>query len=147
MTEQTPYHNRSDSEVPVATVGAYIAGFVLSLGLTLTAYLLVWRHVHSHHTVFSDSFLNIAVAVLALLQLIVQLLFFLHLGRESKPRWNLTVLSFAALVVGIVVLGSLWIMDNLNSHHGSYGTTHDGHNLNTPAEVNKYIINDEGIHN
>jgi cytochrome o ubiquinol oxidase operon protein cyoD len=57
----------------------------------------------------------VAVIVgLAIIQLFVQLFFFLHLGEESKPRWNLMVLLFAAMVVIIVVFGSLWIMNNLN---------------------------------
>jgi cytochrome o ubiquinol oxidase subunit IV len=123
-------------DIAQATYGTYIAGFALSLGLTLAAYLLVWRHVNSHHAIFTDSFLNVAVAVLALLQLVVQLVFFLHLGRESKPRWNLAVLSFAAMVVIILVGGSLWIMSNLNYHHG--------HEM-TPSQTNTYIIHDEGI--
>ena len=125
------------SETGHIAKGTYIAGFLLSLGLTIGAYLLVWRHVRSHHTVFTDEFLNVAVAVLALTQLLVQLVFFLHLSRESKPRWNLVVLSFAALVVLILVSGSLWIMWSLNYHHA--------HQMN-PAQTDTYIIHDEGIH-
>lgn len=68
----------------------------------------------------------------AISQLLVQLIFFLHLGRESKPRWNILVFLFAALVVLIVVVGSLWIMNNLDYHMG-------GH------EMDSSIIKDEGI--
>lgn len=137
----------SDTEAGKGTTKTYITGFVLSLGLTLVAYLLVSRHVNSHHLIYTDKSLNIGVAALALIQLVVQLVFFLHLGRESKPRWNLTVLSFAAIVVLILVFGSVWIMNNLNYHHvhNGYGVTHDGHNLNSPAQSNQYIIQDEGI--
>lgn len=119
-------------EAKQATIKTYVAGFSLSLGLTLVAYLLVWRHVHSHHTIFTDQFLNAAVSVLAILQLVVQLVFFLHLSRESRPRWNLAVLSFAVLVVTILVGGSLWIMWNLNYHHPHEPTSTE-------------IIHDEGI--
>jgi cytochrome o ubiquinol oxidase operon protein cyoD len=123
----------------------YVTGFVLSLGLTMAAYLLVWRHVHSLHSVFSDSFLYFAVASLAIVQLLVQLIFFLHLGNESKPRWNLYVLSLAAIVVLILVFGSLWIMWNLDYHHIDYGKTHDGHSLTSPSQTESYIKQDEGI--
>jgi cytochrome o ubiquinol oxidase operon protein cyoD len=64
--------------------------------------------------------------------LLVQLIFFLHLGRGSNVRWNILVLSFASLVVIIIVTGSLWIMNNLDYHMG-------GHDMDT------YIIKDEGI--
>jgi cytochrome o ubiquinol oxidase operon protein cyoD len=53
--------------------------------------------------------------------------FFLHLGRESKPRWNLNALLFAVLVVVIIVFGSLWIMHNLNYH------------MQNPQQINKYL--------
>jgi cytochrome o ubiquinol oxidase operon protein cyoD len=59
----------------------------------------------------------LAVVVgLAVAQLLVQLVFFLHLGREPKPRQNLVVFLFMLLVIGILVIGSLWIMHNLNYH-------------------------------
>jgi cytochrome o ubiquinol oxidase operon protein cyoD len=56
----------------------------------------------------------IAVVILAVMQLLVQLVFFLHLGGESKPRWNLMAFMFTLLVVAILVAGTLWIMYNLD---------------------------------
>jgi cytochrome o ubiquinol oxidase subunit IV len=108
------------------TLISYIVGFVLSLVLTLTAYLLV-----SHHVLTAGP-LTAAIAGLAVIQLLVQLILFLHLGSEPKPRWNLVVSLFAALVVVIVVFGSLWIMNNLNYHM-------------SPSNTDKYIIQDEGV--
>jgi len=128
-----PGHAKDDT--PHGSLKSYTAGLVLSLLLTLAAYFAVWRHVHSGHQLYSHQLLTPLILGLALVQLIAQLIFFLHLGRESKPRWNLLVLSFAALVVIILVAGSLWIMANLSYHHG--------HNA-TPTDT--YIIHDEGIH-
>jgi cytochrome o ubiquinol oxidase operon protein cyoD len=119
--------NKSDQEISHGSIRSYIAGFGLSLMLTLTAYFLVLRHVNSHHVAISHSTLMFMLTGTALVQLIVQLIFFLHLDRESKPRWNLTVLFFAVTVVVIVVFGSLWIMNNLNYHHPS------------DDQINKYI--------
>ena len=116
---------------------AYIWGFGLSLLLTLGSWLLVRRHVHSHHSFLVDSVLIAVILAMAITQLIVQLVFFLHLGRESKPRWNLTVLSFALMVLLILVLGSLWIMYNLDYHHP--------HKTLSPSELNQSIIKDEGL--
>ena len=111
----------------------YIWGFGLSLLLTLAAYLPAARHVHSHHLIFSDRSLIVTVLSLAVVQLFIQLTFFLHLGRESKPRWNLTVLVFMLVVLIILVFGSLWIMYNLNYHMA-------------PTPSDSHIIKDEGIH-
>lgn len=119
----------TQDETGQISTGSYIVGFVMSLILTLTAYILVAKRHQSNHT------LIILVIILSISQLLVQLVFFLHLGRESKPRWNLIVLSFAALIVGILVLGSLWIMNNLNYHHDNL----------TPSQTTDYIIHDEGI--
>lgn len=91
-----------------ATTGAYVTGFVLSLLLTLLAYLLVTK------SVVDTSLVVPGIVVLAVVQLVVQLVFFLHLGRETKPRWNLMAFLFMLLVVFIVVVGSLWIMRNLD---------------------------------
>jgi cytochrome o ubiquinol oxidase operon protein cyoD len=117
------------AEVARGTVRSYTTGFGLSLILTIGAYLLV------AHDVFSGWSLVFALAGLAIAQLLVQLIFFLHLGRESRPRWNLTVMLFAVMVVSIVVFGSLWIMKNLNYNH-MHGQP--------ASESNKFIIHDEG---
>lgn len=109
-----------------ATVHSYTVGFVLSLVLTLAAYFTVVNDVLTGKAVV------MAIAGLAVAQLLVQLIFFLHLHRESKPRLNLLVFSFMLMVVGIIVIGSLWIMENLNYHM-------------LPHEVDEYIQEEEGI--
>lgn len=113
-------------------ISAYIFGFALSLYLTLTAY---WLTVNG---MFQPTTFMVAIMALALLQFAIQVIFFLHIGEESKPRWNLTTLCFMMLIVAIVVVGSLWIMDNLSYHHGSHDTA-------TPEQTDQYIIKDEGI--
>lgn len=90
------------------SVFTYTTGFILSIVLTLAAYYFVVNDTFAYREL-------IAIIIgLAVAQLMVQLFFFLHLGKESKPRWNLIVFSFMLLVVGIIVIGSLWIMDNLD---------------------------------
>jgi cytochrome o ubiquinol oxidase operon protein cyoD len=69
-------------------------------------------------------------------QLAVQMIFFLHIGNEVKPRYNLIAFSSAMVVVFIVVFGSLWIMNNLNYHHGGHLSGED---------ANSYIQQDEII--
>lgn len=94
---------------------SYITGFVLSVALTLMAPALLWMHASSQHQFPTHYGLYAGFTALAIAQLFVQLYFFLHVGREPKPRWNLIALIFALTVVAILVGGTLWIMNNL--HH------------------------------
>lgn len=122
MNKHTP-----DSANDHASPRSYIIGFAASLALTLSAYTLVTNRA------FSMSWLLFVIATLAVVQLLVQLYYFLHLGSEPKPRWNLISFAFAALVVVCIVFGSIWIMYNLNYHDMS------------PTELDTHIIEDEGI--
>lgn len=108
-------------ESPRGRLLAYVTGFGLSLLLTITAYVSVVNQSISRNML-------IAVVVgLAVAQLLVQLVFFLHLGRESRPRLNLVVFLFMLLVIGILVIGSLWIMYNLDYHM-------------TPNQMNQHLL-------
>ena len=93
-----------------STLQGYVTGFFLSLMLTVVAYFSVVKEA------LSGRALLVTILGLAIAQLLVQLVFFLHLGRESKPRHNLMVFGFMLLIIAIIVGGSLWIMDNLNYH-------------------------------
>lgn len=90
------------------TVKSYIVGFLLSIGLTILAFWLVGDKV------LSTAGTYVALSVLALIQLFVQVTFFLHLNTQKHTRWNLTSFLFATFVVVIIAGGSLWIMYNLN---------------------------------
>lgn len=89
------------------TIELYGIGFIFSLLLTLTSYFFVsyqWLEGWS---------LILTIIFLGIIQMVVQLLCFLHLDSEPKPRWNLISFLFMSLVVFILVGGSLWIMWNL----------------------------------
>ena len=90
------------------TPKSYVLGFFLSLLLTLSAYFVVANHL------FSRSVLVSIIVGLGLMQALVQLVLFLHLGQETKPHWNMLVFLFMLLIVVILVFGSLWIMAQLN---------------------------------
>ena len=86
----------------------YLIGFVLSVLLTLLMYLLVAEHW------MTGPVLTLSITLLALFQAALQLYLFLNVGKEPKPYWNLTTFLFMAMVIGIIVFGSIWIMQNLN---------------------------------
>jgi cytochrome o ubiquinol oxidase operon protein cyoD len=108
------------------TLASYVAGYIFSIYLTITAYLAVYNHL------FSNTLLAVIIVGLALVQFVGQLLFFMHLGKETKPRWKLAVTLSMILVVSILVGGSLWIMSNLNYRM-------------TPTQQQNYMNNQQGL--
>ena len=89
-------------------IKSYLLGFILSLLLTLAAFLIVSKHLLAGWN------LALTLAALALSQMTVQFILFLHLGQEDRPRWNLITFLFMALVLVVIVFGSLWIMYSLD---------------------------------
>lgn len=87
---------------------SFINGFTISLILTVVAYLLVVENI------LSGWILLTAILTIAILQFIVQLLFFLNLGQETGPRWKLTIFISTLGLVLMIIIGSLWIMNHLN---------------------------------
>lgn len=111
---------------------SYITGFTLSIILTGVAFFLVNLHVNSGHLLISHSLLTWAILTLAFCQLLVQLMFFLHLGQGPNSRWNLVMIASTVGIIFIVIAGSIWIMNHLN------------YNM-TPIEMNQYLIDQEGF--
>lgn len=110
------------------SIKSYTTGFILSIALTIIPYLIVvnaWLR---------GSLLVAVLLGFAVLQLYVQLVFFLHMGRSRDQRWNLVAFLFMVLVVLIVVIGSLWIMNNLNYHM-----------MKHPEKIDQQLIEGEGI--
>jgi len=121
-----PLNNSKTHYSGHGTFKTYLSGYILSVWLTVTAYLLV-----VHHNI-SSGFLIAWVVGLALTQFIVQLVFFFQLGKGPKPHWNLFVFLFMIMVVLILVFGSLWIMSNLNYRM-------------TPQQIQTYMNNQGGF--
>lgn len=86
---------------------SYATGFVLAVVLTVVPFGLVATHA------LAPSAALIAIAVFAVVQVLVHLRYFLHLDLAS-PRENLLALGFTALLVLIMIGGSLWIMLDLH---------------------------------
>ena len=104
-----------------SSVFSYAAGFLLSIILTLIPYFAVaekWA---------TGGLLVMSIVAIAVVQLLVQVFFFLHLGRGNDARWNIMAAVFTIVVVFIVVIGSLWVMNNLN------------YNMMSPSEMDTYM--------
>jgi len=87
----------------------YLTGFALAVVLTAIPFGLVWAEL------LTGTAMYVVIGVAAVLQVMVHLVFFLHLNFRSTPVENLFFLGFAAVLILIMVGGSLWIMIDL--HH------------------------------
>ncbi|OPA79238.1 cytochrome o ubiquinol oxidase subunit IV [Paenibacillus selenitireducens] len=82
----------------------YSIGFLCSIVLTIIPIAIVlggW---------FDGMVSKVVLMGAAALQFIVQLIFFMHLREEQKPRYNLMALILGIVILLIIVVGSMWIM-------------------------------------
>ena len=93
------------------TLTSRVIGFVASLILTLTAFLIVIRPEFFH---LSMNTAIIIIFILALLQVLVQSICFLNILSEKGPRWNLIIFISTISMIIIIIVGSIWIMNHLN---------------------------------
>ncbi|MCW0000609.1 cytochrome o ubiquinol oxidase subunit IV [Pararhizobium sp. YC-54] len=89
----------------------YMIGFGLSIILTAIPFALVMSGVF-------DSKLLTAVLVMAfaVAQIIVHMIFFLHMNPRSEGGWTMMALIFTLVLVAITLAGSLWVMHHLNTN-------------------------------
>ncbi len=86
----------------------YLFGYLLSLVLTVVAFLSL------ETTVVWGPGIPVLLLVLAVAQMGVHLVFFLHIGTGHDSTNNVLALAFGILIVGLLVGGSMWIMYNLD---------------------------------
>ena len=91
-------------------VRGYLLGLALALLLTGASFWAL-----NTHLIWGPG-IGVALAVLAIAQMGVHLVFFLHITTGPDNTNNVLALAFGVLIVFLVVTGSLWIMANLNSN-------------------------------
>lgn len=96
-------HGGHDAHGP--THKQYVIGFALAIVLTVIPFALVMSH-----TVAGTP---LVIAGFALAQILVHVVYFLHVNTSEGQRWNLMALLYTAVMVFIVLGGSLWIMHHL----------------------------------
>lgn len=101
---------------PDESVGHWVQNANLGLGfsvvLTVAAF---WAASHSQHEIWGPV-VPVALIVLAIAQMGVHLVFFLHVTTGPDNTNNVLALAFGVLVVFLIVIGSIWIMANLNAN-------------------------------
>ena len=89
----------------------YVIGFFLSVVLTAVPFWLVMGNVTG-----SKQAAAFLIMALAAVQMIVHVVFFLHVRARSEEGWTLLSLIFTLILVVIALAGSLWVMHHLDSN-------------------------------
>ena len=131
MGLRTHIHNMPDFRQ--AAAATYVAGFALSVALSVGSFVFVWAYLASPGVVYSRGFLIALLAIFAVAQMVVQVMFFLHLSASRRMRMSLVATMFTVFVVLCLVIGSIWIMQNLY------------YNM-MPEHQTEYMQTKEGIH-
>ncbi|MBB4513145.1 MULTISPECIES: cytochrome o ubiquinol oxidase subunit IV [Paraburkholderia] len=102
-------HTRSlHEEEGHGSLSGYIVGFVLAVVLTAASFGLVMNGMLEARSAM------VVLAVLALVQIVVHLVFFLHLNTSSGQRWNVMALCYTAVAAIILIGGTVWVMHNVS---------------------------------
>ncbi len=103
-------HDHGD-EGPHSTFRGYATGFVLSVILTAIPFWFVMGGVFE-----KSSSTAIMILFLAAIQIVVHMIYFLHMNAKSEGGWNMLSLIFTIVLVVITLSGSLWVMYHLNQN-------------------------------
>lgn len=102
-------HGHDEHDDYHGTVGGYTVGFLLSVVLTAIPFWLVMAKVIPSSGITAAVILGFAVV-----QIVVHMVYFLHMNTKSEGGWNMLALIFTIVIVGITLAGSLWVMHHLN---------------------------------
>lgn len=103
--------DHDDDGVPHVSAKEYFRGFVLSVVLTTIPFWLVMTRPIANTDVIGG-----VILLFAAVQVVVHMVYFLHMNAKSEGGWNALALIFTAVLVVIVLSGSLWVMHHLNSN-------------------------------
>lgn len=90
---------------------SYMTGFILSVILTVIPFYLVMTGA------IENKNWTIAIIVgMAMVQIVVHMIYFLHMNATSDSGWTLMALIFTVIVLVIAMSGSIWVMYHLNAN-------------------------------
>jgi len=108
--DTAPGDERPDPHAMAKGLGTYLVGLGLAILLTAVSFFI------ARTTLVWQPSIPVALAVLAIAQMGVHLVFFLHITTGPDNVNNVMALAFGVLVVFLLIAGSLWIMAHLNEN-------------------------------
>jgi len=104
-------HGHDDGPVSHSTFKGYMTGFVLAVILTAIPFWLVMAKVFDKPNTTA-----LVILAFAVVQIVVHMVYFLHMDAKSEGGWNMLALIFTLVVVVITLAGSLWVMYHMNTN-------------------------------
>ena len=101
-------HEHNAAGAAHGNVKQYTVGFILSVILTVIPFGMVMAGG------FERGILIAVIAITAVAQILVQLIYFLHMNSSSEQRWNVIAFVYTILTIAILLVGSVWIMNYLH---------------------------------
>ena len=109
MSAQTDPSGHSDGE-PHGSRKDYLVGFALAVVLTAVPFwLVIARPLASQPTA-------LIIMAFAAVQMVVHMIYFLHMNRRAEGGWSIMALLFTVVLVLIALSGSLWVMYHMNAN-------------------------------
>jgi cytochrome o ubiquinol oxidase operon protein cyoD len=112
MTEARIDSAPGDTSAPrePASILVYTSGLLLAVLLTATSFWV------ANTSLLWGPGVALGLVVLAIAQMGIHLVFFLHISTGPDNTNNVLALAFGILIVFLVIAGSLWITTNLNDN-------------------------------
>ncbi|MDI1260643.1 cytochrome o ubiquinol oxidase subunit IV [Aquabacterium sp.] len=104
-------HHGHDDGASHGSLKEYTIGFVLSVILTAIPFWLVMGKVFD-----KSSTTALVVLGFAAVQIVVHMIYFLHMNTRSEGGWSMLALIFTLVLVVITLSGSLWVMFHMNAN-------------------------------
>lgn len=94
-----------------ASIKGYLIGFLLSVVLTAIPFWLVMGKL-----IPSSATTAVVIMGFAAVQIVVQMVYFLHMNSRIEGGWSLLAMLFTGVVLAIMLAGSIWVMFHLNNN-------------------------------
>jgi cytochrome o ubiquinol oxidase operon protein cyoD len=102
-------HGPTEDHAPHGTFRSYVTGFVLSVVLTAIPFWLVMGDV------LGDTLMtSLVIMAFAAVQIVVHMIYFLHMNTKSEGGWTFLALAFTLTLVVITLAGSIWVMYHMD---------------------------------
>ncbi|WP_455478802.1 cytochrome o ubiquinol oxidase subunit IV [Bartonella sp. B10] len=132
-------HNETHS----SSISSYLIGFILAVFFTLGSFIPVMYGMMESWLISTKVMYLIGMA---LIQIIVQIIFFLHVNDGPDAKWNLSALLFTAMCVFIIIGGTWWAMWRLNYNMmGGSGRIIESEILEIDGSVSERELSDTEI--
>ena len=116
-------HAAADRLEHAGSLRDYVTGFLLAVALTAIPFWLVIAHTFGRSSITAG-----VILVLAAVQIVIHMVYFLHMNTRSEGGWSLLALLFTVMLVVIALSGSLWVMYHLNDNMMP-ASMHDMHDM------------------